>query len=168
MVRTVKIGILFASTSLLVLMGGNGVMANSIEDQKNITLTEKEKDEILEAKKSYSKKYGKEGQENITLTEKEKEIMLAWKKVDVRYKELLRKAIQNQNEISEEDSKNFVDELNQYFNKIADKYGRTDQGDQGDLTQEQFRSNLKRDIEDIRKNPSKLKELQESIGKDEK
>ncbi|WP_149453158.1 hypothetical protein [Pasteuria penetrans] len=164
MVRTVKMGILFASTSLLVLMGGNGVMANSIEDQKNITLTEKEKDEILEAKKEYGKKHGKKDQGTTTLTEKEKEIMLTWKKVDIRYKELLRKAIQNQNQISEGDLKKYVDELSKEFSKITDKYGHMD--DEGityrkDPTPEEVRSQIMKDVEDIRKNPSKLKDLQE-------
>ncbi|WP_149453133.1 hypothetical protein [Pasteuria penetrans] len=137
MVKKAKMGILFASTSLLTLMGGNIVMAESTGDQEGTTL---------------SKNMHKSDGLNSSYTQKE----LA-KKLNNQYKLLLEKEMRNPDEISTEDLKDFASASNEY----SSKYGAGHK-----FTPEELRSMLKKNAEEAHKNPSKHKESQDAIDRD--
>lgn len=136
--------ILFASTSLLTLTGGNSIIAKSIGSGENIASS---RDVNSFTKNSFTKK--------------EEEILLAWKKMDSKYELLLEKSIQNPSGISEGELKGLVDEFNKTFYEISDKYGHQDDKmtQDDEMTTEKLRSMLMKDVEDARRNPSKRSDM---------
>ncbi|WP_149453123.1 hypothetical protein [Pasteuria penetrans] len=137
MVKKAKMGILFASTSLLTLMGGNSVMAESTGDQEGTTS---------------SKNMHKNDGLNSSYTQKDMA-----KKLNNQLKTLVEKEMRNPNEISTDDLKDFASASNEY----SSKYGTGNKS-----TPEEVRSILKKIAEEARKNPSKHKESQDAIDRD--
>ncbi|WP_149453289.1 hypothetical protein [Pasteuria penetrans] len=152
MVRTVKMGILFASTSLLAWMGGNSILAESREDQKNTELSEN----IHRSDGPNSSYTEEEKEKNSLILDK---FISFLDKFDSKYRVLLEKSIRSPDEISKGDLKEFIDELNKDTNELDQDFGHTskDNGMTHEMAQEQLWSALMRDAEEARRNPSKYK-----------
>ncbi|WP_149453400.1 hypothetical protein [Pasteuria penetrans] len=101
MIRTMKIGILFASTSLLASIGGNSIITKPIGaygmDSQHKSVTESGTEEI---------------------ETKWKELVIRkWKELVIRNKILFKRMVQDPNGVSKEDVRKLVDKANDFYNK---------------------------------------------------